>query len=441
MTSTSLASGWRSRLLRLGAHVTQGSAALGVAPHEGLTLLTDDEVAEFIRDGFWSGHISELPAQFHTQFGERMRELWQAPREPGHDHGWLELEPRLVELLCTPTFKGALTSLLGRDFQMAAPWANMPNQGGMIGLHVTNTTESKSSDQQFHKDGTDHGNTQSTVRDLRQRQVIMMYYPLGASLAQGPTAVVPKSHYYALDRGESPGASEISLNAEGPMPVELVERDTWLQASADLIGGSAEQGFTNHLVTVPPGSVVITHHQLFHRASRAEEGQFRPMVKLGAARISEPRLAPPPRATPTAVTAPSGAQSPMLLQAMWSYTQGASRDHGGGASVSAAEEEQEQEGKLSSLQWTLRHDSFDVRRCEAAHALGALAAAAADDQNSAMTALLESFRMHLANEGASRNAMYGLCASGVGAVGPACVVLTEASVANQADETACGWKL
>ena len=36
------------------------------------------------------------------------------------------------------------------------------------------------------KAGTDHGNTQSTVRDLRQRQCIMMYYPLGASLEMGP---------------------------------------------------------------------------------------------------------------------------------------------------------------------------------------------------------------------------------------------------------------
>ena len=36
------------------------------------------------------------------------------------DQGWLELEPPLVSLLQTPTFHGALASLLGEDFQVGA---------------------------------------------------------------------------------------------------------------------------------------------------------------------------------------------------------------------------------------------------------------------------------------------------------------------------------
>ena len=72
-----------------------------------------------------------------------------------------------------------------------------------------------------------------TQRDLRNRQIIMMYYPLGASLEQGPTAIVPKSHFFALDRGERPAASEIALAADGPMPAEdLVARDESVGAAA-----------------------------------------------------------------------------------------------------------------------------------------------------------------------------------------------------------------
>ena len=129
----------------------------------------------------------DLPDVFHAAFGQRMRELWEAPGGQG-EQDWLELEPALLELLRAPTFRGALASILGPDYQVAAPWCNKAGQGGMIGLHVTGA-DTFGSDQGFHKDGTDHGNTQSTVRDLRNRQSIMMYYPLGASLAQGPTAV------------------------------------------------------------------------------------------------------------------------------------------------------------------------------------------------------------------------------------------------------------
>ena len=273
--------------------------------------------------------------------------------------------------------------------------------------------------QGFHKDGTDHGNTQSTVRDLRNRQAIMMYYPLGASLQQGPTAVVPRSQYYALDRGERPGASEIGLSADGPMPEEFELRDKWLQASADLIGGSAEDGFVDYRVEVPPGSVVICHHQLFHRASRSEEGYFRPMVKLGAARISEPL----PGDSPAPPTLPGSS----LLGAMWDYAQGRERTVG---TVGA---------DIPQLVVTLQTDPSDVQRMEAAHAL-ADAAVAAGGRGAAMEALLDAFGMHLANEAASRNAMYGLCAVGDAAVGPACAVLAKAAAAGQTDDTGKGWK-
>ena len=178
--------------------------AAAVVEDEVLPLSAEAEAA-FTRDGFCALQLTELPPEFHESFGEQMRELSENP--PPAEQGWLSLEGQLLQVLRTPTFKGALQSILGNDFQMAAPWANRADQGGMIGLHIT---AGGGHDQQYHKvsrpyahcapcsaislrltntsaqDGTDHGNTQSTVRDLRQRQCIMMYYPLGASLEMGP---------------------------------------------------------------------------------------------------------------------------------------------------------------------------------------------------------------------------------------------------------------
>ena len=431
-----------SRAAASEAHTNQSSATGdALAPP---TPLSEDELAAYMRDGFWAAPIDSLPPSFHEEFGERMRGMWDAGDQGDQD--WLSLEPALVQVLRSPTMNGAMQSILGPDYQMAAPWCNMPGQGGMIGLHVTGASTS-GNDQSFHKDGTDHGNTQSTVRDLRNRQVIMMYYPLGASLQQGPTAVVPRSQHYALDRGERPGGSEIGLSADGPMPEDFAARDEWLQASADCIGGSVDTGFIDHRVEVPPGSVVICHHQLFHRASRSEEGYFRPMVKLGAARISEPRGGDS--------SAPAMLPGSSLQAAMWDYAQGRERTVD---TVGVATD-------VPKLVATLQADPSDVQRMEAAHAL-ADAAVAAGGSGAAMEALLDAFTTHLQNEAASRNAMCeyasnpdhhnsvardiserllviadGLCAVGDAAVTPVCAVLAEAAVAGQTDTTGIGWKL
>ena len=255
-----------------------------------------------------------------------------------------------------------------------------------------------------------------------------MYYPLGASLEQGPTAVVPKSQYYAMDRGERPGASEIGLGADGPMPSDspdFVARDAWLQKSVDRIGGSAEDGFVDYRVVVPPGAVVICHHQLFHRASRSQQGYFRPIVKLGAALISEPV------SDGDAASPPSNLPRSSLTTAMWNYAQGQSNNRSGTAASDVA-----------TCIRTLHEDPSDVKRLEAAHALAdVVTGAACPEATLAMGALLGAFRLHLGNEAASRNAMYGLCAVGDAAVSPVCTVLAEAAKAGQVDSTANGWKL
>ena len=119
--------------------------AAAVVEDEVLPLSAEAEAA-FTRDGFCALQLTELPPEFHESFGAQMRELSENPPPP--EQGWLSLEGQLLQVLRTPTFKGALQSLLGPDFQMAAPWANRPDQGGMIGLHIT---AGGGHDQQYHK--------------------------------------------------------------------------------------------------------------------------------------------------------------------------------------------------------------------------------------------------------------------------------------------------
>ena len=125
------------------AEMTPGASA------DKLALLSEEQLFAYTRDGFYTAQISELPDSFHSAFGARMREFWEGPGGQGEAE-WLALEPALLELLRTPTFKGAMSSILGADYQMAAPWCNRPGQGGMIGLHVT-PAESFGHDQNFHK--------------------------------------------------------------------------------------------------------------------------------------------------------------------------------------------------------------------------------------------------------------------------------------------------
>jgi hypothetical protein len=409
---------------------------------EAPTPLDTNARLTFLRDGYWVRGLDELGPAFHHHVGARAREIWQnTPGQGSGDHGWLSLEPALLQVLRAPTFMGAMQSILGRDFQIACPWANRPDQGGMFGLHITAEPDH---DQAYHKDGTDHGNTQSTVRDIRQRQVIMMYYPLGASLAQGPTAVVPGSQYLSCDRGPMPAGSEVGLSGGGsegggPMPRAHAQRDEWLRRSMGaLAGGASGDAFENKLVTVPIGGVIITHHQLFHRASRAQPSNFRPMFKLGAARLSEPLARPPAAAaaccpTPATLVDPStttGVLSPTLLRCMWSYLHGMSAGSTGGRPAALGCVRQHAAALMA-------RGGGEVERLEAAHTLAQLAsthsaaaaaaAASSDDGDdgepsqrgakaeaeavaaaAALAALVTCFRAHLSHEGASRCAMYRL---------------------------------
>jgi hypothetical protein len=137
--------------------------------------------------------------------------------------GYLELEADIAKVLRAPSVHGALASLLGSDFTMACAWAeDLSGGGGMMGNHHTHLVDH---DQAYHKDGIH--TPASVVRDIKVRKtrswprswanfsfyssippgmheltcifwanltpfslkprgLMLMYYPNGASLEQGP---------------------------------------------------------------------------------------------------------------------------------------------------------------------------------------------------------------------------------------------------------------
>jgi hypothetical protein len=99
---------------------------------------------------------------------------------------WASVTLEVNAVLSSPTVGGALASLLGPD--LIAPPGNSL-------MHVAQPT-----DQTFHRDGTDHGPTMSTVRDHRCRHVIVMFYPVETTVDLGPTTILPRSQYTGVNR-------------------------------------------------------------------------------------------------------------------------------------------------------------------------------------------------------------------------------------------------
>jgi hypothetical protein len=92
------------------------------------------------------------------------------------------------------------------------------------------------------QDGTDHGNTQSTVRDPLPRHVIMFYYAQDTTLDMGPTSIIPGSQYYSVDRLGA-GSSEHSLATDlyDNTDEDLERRDAGIRSAGTILSHSLEQ--------------------------------------------------------------------------------------------------------------------------------------------------------------------------------------------------------
>lgn len=173
--------------------------------------------------------------------------------------------------------RGAVASLLGPDYFMPP---------GNSHMHVANP-----GDQGFHKDDTGHGPTMGTVRDHRLRHVLALFYPQDTSSFMGPTSVIPGSQYPGLDReGAHTSEQHLSLPLsadeaaalEEPLPPPEVEGAMDRHRIADAKVMLGRDDVTEVKLVVPAGSLVLCHHDLFHRGSRAlvDSVPWRPMFGI-----------------------------------------------------------------------------------------------------------------------------------------------------------------
>jgi hypothetical protein len=331
------------RVAVLAAQVRASPAAIEADPSPepepsqlGPPALSEVQLKSFVETGYLVVHAG-FDADWHAELAAEAEAITRAhaaadPPVTGSDHQdgiWGPLTPRMQAVITCPQLQAALTGILGPDFVF----------GGGAHMHV-----SSPGGQQYHKDG-----TPVAVKAHEPRGVIMMYYPNGASLEMGPTAVCPGSMYYGRDLRRAPDLSEMhDVHGQGAGGGQHDDDDDpTTSAIADIgLPRSAQR-----LVTVPPGAILIAHEHLFHRGTASSPGSlFRPAFKMSARRVSEPlahsdteHTAGEEKTAPFAYTgASAGVQA--VYEAVWAWLRGArqlpgrsSSERGGMHAVSEAE--------------------------------------------------------------------------------------------------------
>ena len=199
-------------------------------------LLSSDQMRRFVRDGLVAVQLDDIPASVHQDYYETAMRLDRSNSNTGENSHEAntpqalggDLEDGMNQVFRSARFHGALRSVLGPDFMIGNNWKDNGEIGYSYRMHVS----SVGSDQGWHLDGTDHGNTQATVRDILPRQVMMFYYPGGVSSRDmGPTACVSGSHYYNVDReGKTRSEDNLGSSTGVPAPDDFVLRDQCTQA-------------------------------------------------------------------------------------------------------------------------------------------------------------------------------------------------------------------
>ncbi|PRP87179.1 phytanoyl-CoA dioxygenase [Planoprotostelium fungivorum] len=209
-------------------------------------LLTDQQMSDFIVNGFLVLNTN-LPPTFHDKICEKTRSLDTTAKDNNPGNNILPLVPELRQVFETPAVRGALTSVLGRDYIMHAhryPHVNAPGHPP----------------QKIHRDsyyGYNH------LRHHKTRWAMVMYYPADTTLELGPTCIVPTSQYYSCG------------NMLHRLPSDTLPSE-WKAPQAKM-------------VTCPAGSVVLIHYDLWHRGTPNKGNKLRYMFKFQFMRTKMPQ--------------------------------------------------------------------------------------------------------------------------------------------------------
>lgn len=193
-----------------------------------LRLLTDDQMRQFIVDGYVIVR-PDLDDGLHGRIFAETQAVFEQEGNPGNN--LVPRIPAVQQVLDSPEVRGGLTSILGEGYYTQPHRHCHFNPPGSEGQHL-------------HQDG-------SSRWSHHTRRILLFYYPQDTPEELGPTAVVPGSHFYATREG---------VDSFPELP---------------LCG--------------PAGTVAIVHYDLFHRATPNRTERNRYMMKFLFARTAEPR--------------------------------------------------------------------------------------------------------------------------------------------------------
>ena len=243
------------------------------------TLLTDQQVQQFITDGYVVVK-PDLPDDFHRHLFEQTEHVWEKEFNPGNN-----LPARIPDTLKPwhdPVVVGALTSIVGPNYYMHPHRHCHYNAPGNPA-------------QRLHKDG-------FSRRGHRTRWLLAFYYPQTTTFDMGPTVVVPGSQFY------------------NTLPPDGSERELAL--------------------TVEAGAVVIANYDIWHRGSANTSTHNRYMNKFLFTRIEEP-TAPSWDSAQAEWEPGADATTPALWQHIWQWHRGRANgaNHNGSNGHAASIEE------------------------------------------------------------------------------------------------------
>jgi hypothetical protein len=199
-------------------------------------LLTDEQVISFITQGYLLIQ-PELRPGLNEEVCRGFDENGMAPVDFENDPYFerlVEDAPAVKEAFEHPAIEGALVSLLGEKRQNFGWYCHGTRPGGGgVGWHQDDVN----------------------VRHHQVRRLMVLYYPQDVTPDMGPTYVVPSTHFW-----NTPTDRMVTYG-----------------------------NFRNQVaLTVPAGTFVFTHYDLWHSASHNTSNKIRYMVKLYVDRLEEP---------------------------------------------------------------------------------------------------------------------------------------------------------
>ncbi len=256
-------------------------------PHD--FALTDEELCRFLDLGYHIVHSSDLAEETHDKLFDAAVSSYGQKEKLADSLASLDAiadnlhvrVPLLNELLTNKVLDGALTSVLGpRYFRY-----------GHSFIHLSGTF-----DQTYHKDSPLPWGTRGGLRSHRPNWAMVFYYPQAVTLDLGATELLPGTQYWNVDRegtGRKEGEDRLGGHdgQEDINAMNSAERNRYLQSQlAD---------FDRHIepmqLTLPKGSLVMVHFDLFHRGMRRLSDEPRFMYKFWYVRTTEPNSTTNPR--------------------------------------------------------------------------------------------------------------------------------------------------